>query len=169
MRFLSLFLQRLSSSLTASFLFTFPVAAINRLGQCVEFRKCGRFSYVGHFILYARRKYVIELVSECAAIPTCNGDLLIELDEVFCNVLSGFHRQILEFAFGFCNYVWRCKIGFQLGDKFIIIVIPGQWIKQVQLKETILEVSKGNVFEIQDCEFDFFYCHQRKCRVDCSS
>ena len=27
---------------------------------------------------------------------------------------------------------------------------------QVWPKERILEVSKGNVFEIQDCEFDFF-------------
>ena len=92
MRFLSLFLQRLSSSLITSFLFMFPVAAINRLGQCVEFRKCGGFSNMGHFILYAGRKSVIELVSECAAIPTCNGGMLIELDEVFCNVLSGFHK-----------------------------------------------------------------------------
>jgi hypothetical protein len=61
------------------------------LSQSLEFRECGRFPDVWHFILNAAWKSMIKLMPECVVILTSNGCMLIKLNDVFGNALSRFH------------------------------------------------------------------------------
>ena len=128
LRLVGLLLRRMTAAFPTCLFFSFPITTINGLSQGSECGECDGLSYSRHFIFDTGRKSMIELVSERAVILSCNCREAIKLDEIFSDALSGLHRQVFEFAFGFADYVRRFEVSLQLRDEFSVITLPGRWV-----------------------------------------
>ena len=89
---------------------TFPITGVDRLGKRAEsYKTCG-FSDAGNFVLYPVRKSLVEPMPVCGFAPLRTQLELVELDNIFCNVLFGVHLEMLKLCFSFSGWIVRAKI-----------------------------------------------------------
>ena len=127
-----------------------PIAHINSLDEGTEFVESHGFSDLRDLVLDSIRETIVKVVPEgtFSITPDLQSDP-VEFNNIFVDVLTILHGQMVQLVFRISNWVMWSKVGLKFQDELLEVIHPGRvecWI--FHLEEVRFKPFQGHAFEV---------------------
>ena len=127
-----------------------PIACINSLDKGTEFVESRGFSNLRDLVLDSIRETIVKVVLEGTFSITLDlGSNPVECDNIFVDVLTTLHGQMVQLVFCISDRVMWSKVGLEFQDELLEVVHPGGVECQIfHLEEVQFKPFQGHAFEV---------------------